>query len=134
MLQGGDRHVIDRGAGWTTVEAPLDLTEVILSRKDGEIVLIDCLTLWLSNILLANRDVEATCRELVEALSACRAHVICVSNEVGMGLVPDNSIGRQFRDAQGRLNQMIAARAGLAVLVVAGLPMVLKGDLPESIA
>ena len=127
------QHVVDRGPDWNTIEAPLDLKQVVLSRKDGEVVLIDCLTLWLSNILLANRDVEATCSDLVEALSACRAHVVCVSNDVGMGLVPDNSLGRRFRDAQGRLNQMVAARAGLAVLVVAGLPLVLKGNLPPNV-
>jgi len=127
------QHVIDRGAGWATIEVPEDLVEVVMSREVGEVVLIDCLTLWLSNILLANRDVEATCSDLVEALSACRAHVICVSNEVGMGLVPDNSLGRQFRNAQGRLNQMVAARADMAVFVAAGLPLMLKGQLPHGV-
>lgn len=127
------QHVEDRGAGWTTIEAPLDLADVVSNRVAGEVVLIDCLTLWLSNILLAQRDVEATCRDLVAALVACRAHIICVSNETGMGLVPDNKLGRAFRDAQGRLNQMVAAESRLAVFVAAGLPLVLKGELPADL-
>lgn len=127
------RHVMDRGTGWRTIEEPLELAAVVSCFKVGDVVLIDCMTLWLSNILLAHRDVEKECAVLVEAITACPAHLICVSNEVGMGLVPDNSLGRRFRDAQGRLNQAIATRAGLAVLVVAGLPLVLKGRLPQGL-
>ena len=116
-----------------TIEAPLDLVAEISARKDGDVVLIDCLTLWLSNMLLADRDLEAECAALLSAMETCDAHLVCVSNEVGMGLVPENFLGRRFRDAQGLLNREVAARAELAVFVVAGLPLVLKGALPEDL-
>ena len=128
------RHVLDRGENWNTVEEPVDVAGVVRTHRSGDIVLIDCLTLWLSNIMLADHDVETKCRDLVDALAFCGAHIVCVSNETGLGLVPENSLGRRFRDAQGRLNQMVAARAGLAVFVAAGLPLVLKGELPEGLA
>ena len=127
------RHVADRGPNWMTIEAPLDLVAEISARKDGDVVLIDCLTLWLSNMLLADRDLEAECAALLSAMETCDAHLVCVSNEVGMGLVPENFLGRRFRDAQGLLNREVAARAELAVFVVAGLPLVLKGALPEDL-
>lgn len=121
------RHRADRGEGWRTVEAPHDLAGA-LARVDGEacVVLVDCLTLWLSNRMLAGADVEAESAQLCTALAAMRAPVVAVSNEVGFGIVPDTALGRRFRDAQGRLNQQVAALADLAVLVVAGLPLVLK--------
>jgi adenosylcobinamide kinase / adenosylcobinamide-phosphate guanylyltransferase len=125
-----EQHQADRGDGWTTVEAPLDLAGALADAQPHEVVLVDCATLWLSNHLLAEHDLEAESTQLLAALSACPAPVVIVSNETGFGIVPDNALARQFRDAQGRLNQRFADQAELAVLVVAGLPIVLKGTLP----
>ena len=125
------RHKDRRGAEWTTVEAPLDVAGVLAGCRPGEAVLLDCATLWLSNHLLADHDLELACDGLIAALAACAAPVVVVSNEVGLSIVPDTALGRVFRDAQGILNQRLAARADLAVAVFAGLPVVLKGRLPE---
>jgi adenosylcobinamide kinase / adenosylcobinamide-phosphate guanylyltransferase len=124
------QHQRDRGADWTTVEAPLDLVAALATAREGEVVLIDCATLWLTNLMLGDRDIPAATEGLVAALAACPAPVVIVTNEVGWGIVPDNALARRFRDAQGRLNQRLAGEAGLVVTVIAGLPMVLKGMLP----
>lgn len=124
------RHRAERGQGWITVEAPLDLTAALAQADSGEVVLVDCATLWLTNHLLAEHDLAREAEGLFTALSGCAAPVVIVSNEVGWGIVPDNALARAFRDAQGRLNQQIAAQAGLVVGVMAGLPMVLKGRMP----
>ncbi|MEM9725634.1 MAG: bifunctional adenosylcobinamide kinase/adenosylcobinamide-phosphate guanylyltransferase [Pseudomonadota bacterium] len=131
-----DIHRADRGPDWTTVEAPEEMPAALLSEIDpSQVVLVDCLTLWLSNRMMAVPDDGATydgtsdTDALLEALAARAAPTLLVSNEVGHGLIPDTPLGRRFRDAQGRLNQRVAAAADLAVLTVAGLPMVLKGDL-----
>jgi len=124
------RHRLDRGGDWTTVEAPLDLPAALASATADEVVLIDCATLWLTNHLLAEHDLGRETAALITALATCAAPVVMVSNEVGWGIVPDNALSRQFRDAQGRLNQRLAAEAGLVVTVIAGLPLVLKGQLP----
>ena len=125
-----DRHRLDRGAGWTTVEAPLDLCAALADCPPDAAVLVDCATLWLSNHLLADHDLEGEAALLLTALAACPAPVVVVSNEVGWGIVPENALARAFRDAQGRLNQRLAAQSDLAVGVMAGLPVVLKGSLP----
>jgi len=124
------QHRRDRGAAWTTVEAPLDLVTALAETRPDEAVLVDCATLWLTNHLLADHDLEAETARLLSALSACPAPVIIVSNETGWGIVPENSLARRFRDEQGRLNQRLAAVSTLVVTVIAGLPMVLKGRLP----
>ena len=124
------RHQRDRGADWTTVEAPLDLPAALAAATAAEVVLIDCATLWLTNHLLADHDIEAETARLLQALAACPAPVIIVTNETGWGIVPDNALARRFRDDQGRLNQRLAAQAGLVVTVIAGLPLVLKGQMP----
>jgi adenosylcobinamide kinase/adenosylcobinamide-phosphate guanylyltransferase len=124
------RHRQDRGGDWLTVEAPLDLAEALRASGADEVVLIDCATLWLTNHLLADHDLNAEAEALVTALAACPAPVVIVSNETGWGIVPDNALARRFRDAQGRLNQRLAAEAGLVVTVIAGLPLTLKGQLP----
>lgn len=124
------QHRTDRGADWITVEAPLDLPTALATAGGDEVVLVDCATLWLTNHLLAEHDLDAEATALLAAFATCKAPVVVVSNEVGWGIVPENALARRFRDAQGRLNQRIAAQAGLVLGVMAGLPMVLKGDLP----
>ena len=124
------RHRDDRGTGWTTIEAPLDLPAALARIPAEAAVLVDCATLWLSNHLLADHDLDLETTTLLAALTACPAPVVVVSNEVGWGIVPDNPLARRFRDAQGRLNQRIAAQAGLVIGVMAGLPIVLKGTRP----
>ena len=120
-------HRARRGAGWRTIEEPLELVAVLARETGaGRAVLVDCLTLWLSNLMHAERDVEAQTRELVACLREARGAVVLVSNEVGLGLVPDTPLGRRFRDAQGRLNQAIAAVADNVVFIAAGLPLWLK--------
>lgn len=123
-------HRAARGAGWRTLEAPQDIASAVASVAPSEAVLLDCATLWLSNRLLAEADLAAMPAEMLTALAACPAPVTVVSNEVGQGIVPDHAMGRAFRNAQGRLNQVLAAEAGLVVQVIAGLPLVLKGQLP----
>ena len=124
-------HQSDRGADWVTHEAPRDVVSVLAAVPAQDVVLLDCATLWLTNVLLAEADVEAECAGLLAALLGCLAPVVVVSNEVGWGIVPDNALARAFRNHQGRLNQQMAAQAGLVMGVMAGLPMVLKGTLPE---
>ncbi|MFN3991511.1 MAG: bifunctional adenosylcobinamide kinase/adenosylcobinamide-phosphate guanylyltransferase [Tabrizicola flagellatus] len=124
------RHRADRGTGWITVEAPLDLAAALAAVRAEEAVLVDCATLWLTNHLLADHDIAAETGRLLAALSACPAPVVIVSNETGWGIVPENALARRFRDEQGRLNQRLAGDADLVVAVMAGLPMVLKGRLP----
>lgn len=128
------RHITDRGPDWTTVEAPTDLDGALTACSPDGTVLVDCATLWLSNVMLNGLNVEENCHRLVNTLSNSPAPVVIVSNEVGWGIVPENALARRFRDAQGRLNQMIAARAGLVVGVMAGLPFALKGTLPKFLA
>ncbi len=124
------QHQRDRAGDWITIEAPLDLPAALASARPGEAVLIDCATLWLTNHLLAGHDLAEKATGLIAALSACPAPVVIVSNETGWGIVPENALARRFRDEQGRLNQRIAAASGLVVTVIAGLPLVLKGQLP----
>ncbi|WP_321490069.1 bifunctional adenosylcobinamide kinase/adenosylcobinamide-phosphate guanylyltransferase [uncultured Hyphomonas sp.] len=121
-------HQADRGEGWQTVEAPLDLVAALEDQRGkGEPVLVDCLTLWLSNLMHDDRDVEAETEKLCTCLSQLDCKVILVSNEVGLGLVPETALGRRFRDAQGRLNQRVAAVCEVVEFVAAGLPLRLKG-------
>jgi adenosylcobinamide kinase / adenosylcobinamide-phosphate guanylyltransferase len=124
------QHQADRGEGWVTVEAPRDLGRALRTATADEAVLVDCATLWLTNHLLGDADLDAETAALLAALSTCASPVVMVTNDVGGGVVPDNALARRFRDAQGRLNQRLAAQAGLVVTVIAGLPMVLKGQLP----
>jgi adenosylcobinamide kinase/adenosylcobinamide-phosphate guanylyltransferase len=120
-------HRARRGAGWHTIEAPRALTAALAAAsREGRPVLVDCLTLWLSNVIEGEDDADARCRELLAALAAAAGPVVAVSNEVGLGIVPDNPLARRFRDAQGRLNAEVAALADRAILMTAGLPLVLK--------
>jgi len=120
-------HQARRGAAWATIEEPMDLIGALRAHaRPGRVVLVDCLTLWLTNILLAEADVPAEMERLAQSLPALAAPVVFVSNEVGMGIVPDNALARVFRDHAGRLNQLIAARCQRVVFVAAGLPLLLK--------
>jgi adenosylcobinamide kinase/adenosylcobinamide-phosphate guanylyltransferase len=123
-----ESHQQGRGEGWTTIEEPLDLADAIgaASRADRA-VLVDCLTLWLSNLMMAERPTEVATAELVAALRQAPGPVVLVSNEVGAGIMPDNPLARRFADAQGRLNQAVAAEADEVVLMVAGIPLAIKG-------
>ncbi|MBD3665832.1 bifunctional adenosylcobinamide kinase/adenosylcobinamide-phosphate guanylyltransferase [Sulfitobacter sp. TSTF-M16] len=123
-------HKDRRNDRWQTIEAPFDLAPALAALDGDSIVLIDCATMWLSNHMLAETDLAAAQDDLLLALQSCAAKWVMVSNEVGHGVVPDNALARQFRDAQGRLNIALAAHADLAVLVTAGLPLTLKGTLP----
>jgi adenosylcobinamide kinase / adenosylcobinamide-phosphate guanylyltransferase len=121
------QHRARRGARWTTIEAPLALTPCLVAEARGDRpILVDCLTLWLSNVLLAGRDVASECAALLAALPDLAGPVVFVANEVGLGIVPENALARAFRDHAGRLNQQIAAGAGRVVFLAAGLPLVLK--------
>ncbi len=120
-------HRAERGPEWGLVEEPLALADV-LAREAGEgrVLVVDCLTLWLSNVLFADRDVEAEIAGLVAALERVAGSVILVSNEVGLGIVPENALARRFRDLQGRLNREVARVADRVTLVVAGLEVAVK--------
>jgi adenosylcobinamide kinase/adenosylcobinamide-phosphate guanylyltransferase len=118
-------HQARRGTGWQTIEAPRDLAGALATSVKAPI-LVDCLTLWLSNLLLADADIDAEIGRFEDALTRAAVPVVLVVNEVGFGLVPDNALARRFRDLQGSLNQRIAAHADRVVLVVAGVPLVLK--------
>lgn len=121
------RHRADRGEGWLTVEEPRDIVSSLRNVDDPHrVILVDCLTLWLTNVMLGGDDVEAAGAALVAALPGLQARVVMVSNEVGLGLVPETPLGRRFRDAQGRLNARVAAACDAAVFVAAGLPLTLK--------
>ena len=120
-------HRARRGPFWHTVEVPLELPSTIASDAAADRpLLVDCLTLWLSNLLLADKCVEAETRSLCATLREAAGPVVLVANEVGLGLVPETPLGRRFRDEAGRLNQQVALFADRVVFVAAGLPLVLK--------
>jgi adenosylcobinamide kinase / adenosylcobinamide-phosphate guanylyltransferase len=121
-------HRARRGPQWKIVETPHEIAETIVLSQPMP-VLVDCLTLWLSNLMLGNADIDGEIARVERALAAAAAPVVLVSNEVGSGIVPDNALGREFRDWQGVLNQRMAARADRVVLMVAGLPLAVKGTL-----
>lgn len=122
------RHRSDRGDGWTTHEEPVDLVGQLKRIDDpSRVVLVDCLTLWVTNLMLDNQDVTARSAELAAFLPQLRARVILVSNEVGLGIVPENRMAREFRDHAGRLHQLVAQVATEVYFVAAGLPLKMKG-------
>jgi adenosylcobinamide kinase/adenosylcobinamide-phosphate guanylyltransferase len=131
----GDGEMADRIAAhrdrrdgeWTTVEEPLDLAGALdrLARP-GAVVLVDCLTLWLNNLYAADRDIETESDRLAATLARLAGPVVIVSNEVGSGIIPANDLARAYADALGTLNQRVASTVARVVLVVAGLPLVLK--------
>jgi adenosylcobinamide kinase / adenosylcobinamide-phosphate guanylyltransferase len=125
-------HRKSRGEDWITIEEPLELVPTLTRESAADrTVLVDCLTLWLSNIMHAERDVETETQHLTEWLRQTVHPVVLVSNEIGLGLVPETPLGRHFRDAQGRLNQAVAAVVPQVVFVTAGLPLWLKGQFVQ---
>lgn len=126
------RHRAERGPRWTTIECPVDLPRAIIEVETGAVV-VDCLTLWLSNLMLGDHDVGAARAALIAAIGAVSRPMFIVSNEVGSGIVPDSPLGRAFRDEAGRLNQDIACIASRTLLIVAGLVLPLERfDLTEA--
>lgn len=122
-----ERHRADRGPRWSTIEEPLDLAGTLATQAaPGTTVLVDCLTLWLSNLMEAGRDVQAEGDRLARTLPALGGRIILVSNEVGLGIVPDNALARRFRDEAGRLHQAVAAAVDRVLFMVAGLPITAK--------
>jgi adenosylcobinamide kinase/adenosylcobinamide-phosphate guanylyltransferase len=127
MAERVRQHQARRAAHWRTVEAPLALADAIVAETEqGAAVLVDCLTLWLSNLMAAGRDPDRESDALIRGLGQAGGPVVFVSNEVGLGIVPDNALARAFRDHAGRLNQRIAEVANAVFFVAAGLPLRLK--------
>ena len=122
-------HMERRQQGWTTVEAPHDIASELKSLDDTQVCLLDCATMWLSNQMLAENDLNAGRADLLQAIRQCRARLVIVSNEVGQGIVPENPLARRFREEQGRLNIELASIVETVVHIVAGLPNILKGRL-----
>jgi adenosylcobinamide kinase/adenosylcobinamide-phosphate guanylyltransferase len=128
------RHQADRGHGWTALEEPLEVAAALLQHaRAGRVVVVDCLTLWLTNLMLAGRDPGPAVTTLAEAIHALAGPVVLVSNEVGMGIVPDHKLGREFRDWQGRANREIGAACDAVIFIAAGLPLQLKPPTTPSV-
>jgi adenosylcobinamide kinase / adenosylcobinamide-phosphate guanylyltransferase len=128
-------HRARRGPRWTTIEEPVALAQILRAEARADRpVLVDCLTLWLSNLMVRGRDVALETAGLAAALEALPGPVVLVANEVGLGIVPDNPLAREFRDHAGRLNRDIAALADHVVFLAAGLPLVLKGERSHGFA
>ncbi|WP_292051419.1 bifunctional adenosylcobinamide kinase/adenosylcobinamide-phosphate guanylyltransferase [Brevundimonas sp. UBA5866] len=123
MAERVAKHREERGDEWETIEAPLDLPQAIETLEEGDVAVIDCVTLWLTNVMLAEKDIAQQTRELLAALTITRAEIWVVSNEVGWGIVPDNALARRFRDEAGRLNQALAESGKHSVLIVAGMKL-----------
>jgi len=132
------RHRSERPELWQTVESPTQLAHTVLHLNDPQnLIVVDCLTLWLSNVLcsttsdtptFSDNAWQAECAALLQCLPQLKADIVLVSNEVGWGIVPDNVVARRFRDEQGRLNQLVAACCDQVTLVVAGLPVIIKSS------
>lgn len=122
------RHQVDRGEGWITHEEPVELVSRLAALDDpGKVILVDCLTLWVTNLMMENREMAAAFAALAAFLPKALARVVLVSNEVGLGIVPENRMAREFRDHAGRLHQAVAANASEVYFVAAGLPLKMKG-------
>ncbi len=121
------RHRAERGAGWTTAEVRTELAAFIgATAGPSTVLLVDCVTFWLTNLMMAEADVAAAIDALARAATRAKGPLVFVSNEVGMGLVPETPMGRAFRDWQGRANQKLAAACDVVAFVAAGLPLWLK--------
>ena len=129
MIRRIAQHQSDRGKTWWTMESPLDIVGAMREAKGD--VLLDCLTLWLNNLLMAEKDVQTSLDVLLAQLQINQQKLVIVSNELGLGLVPEHGLSRRFRDLHGLMNQQVAAIADCVVFTVAGIPQVIKGRLPE---
>jgi adenosylcobinamide kinase / adenosylcobinamide-phosphate guanylyltransferase len=126
-----ERHREDRGAKWMTVEAPLDLVAALQQADHASaFILVECITMWINNLIYHKMDVAAQVKRLCAALPEMRGQIVIVSNEVGLGIVPDNALARAFRDEAGRANQALAEIADEVLFIAAGLPMTLKKARP----
>ena len=134
MAERIQRHRARRGDDWRTIEEPIDVGGVLMREaKAGTAVLVDCLTLWLSNLMQAERPIEIDTERMVAALRDAKGAVVVVTNEVGSGIIPDNALARRYADALGTLNQRIAYAADKVVLVAAGLPLILKPNAADRV-
>lgn len=121
------KHRDDRGSDWETIEAPLDIADIIAARSEpGSVLLIDCLTLWTSNLILGDHDVAPATEELIAALAQATGPIVLVSNEIGFGIVPENALARKFRDEAGQVNQRIAKEVREVQMTIAGIPVTIK--------
>jgi adenosylcobinamide kinase/adenosylcobinamide-phosphate guanylyltransferase len=121
------RHRAERGPAWRTLEAPLMVADALAGLSAQDCAVVDCLTLWLSNLMFAEADLDAATGALISAATASPAAVLMVSNEVGMGIVPENALARRFRDEAGRLNRRVADQAERVIVMFAGQALALKG-------
>lgn len=122
-----DLHMDRRGPEWTTIEEPIHLCDALRAHSQkGSITLVDCLTLWVTNLMMAEADMAESFQRLIEGLSSIEGDIIFVSNEVGLGIVPENKMARDFRDHAGRLHQDIGAIADTVYFIAAGLPLTMK--------
>lgn len=127
MVERIARHRTERGDAWRTLETPLAVAPALRGLAAQDCAVVDCLTLWLNNLMFAERDLEAETEALLAAAAECVGEVIVVTNEVGMSIVPENALARRFRDEAGRMNRRVAERADEVVVMFAGLPLRLKG-------
>lgn len=133
MRQRIDHHRQQRGAGWDTREVPLDLAGALAAADHPKsFILVECITIWINNLIYHDMDVAAEVKRLCDMLPKLKGRVVLVSNEVGLGIVPDNALARHFRDEAGRANQALAEMADEVVFVAAGLPMTLKKPRPAA--
>lgn len=133
MIARVKRHQADRKDQWKTIEEPIDIASEINKNSTSEnVILIDCLTLWLSNLLEKERSISNETKSLINAIKKAKGHLIFVSNEVGQGIVPANPLARTFRDEAGRLNQSIAETVDEVFFITAGLPMTLKTKIKNN--
>lgn len=131
MAKKAKSHQRSRGDDWETVETGTDLAQALREAPSGKVILIDCITMWLTAHLMAEADLETATADLQDALVACPSSVVAVTNEIGQGVVPDTKMGRLFRNAHGRANQSLARQASSVIAVMSGLPFPLKGSLPK---
>jgi adenosylcobinamide kinase/adenosylcobinamide-phosphate guanylyltransferase len=122
------RHRAERGPAWRTIEAPVDVASALAGLSAQDCAVVDCLTLWLSNLMFAEADLELAAATLLGAAAASAAEVVMVANEVGMSIVPENALARRFRDEAGRLNRRVADQAGRVIVMFAGQPLAVKGS------
>lgn len=133
MRERVELHRQQRGSGWETREVPLDLSDALEQADDPKsFILVECITIWINNLIFHGKDVALEVKRLCDNLPKLKGRIVLVSNEVGLGIVPDNALARQFRDEAGRANQALGAMADEVVFVAAGLPLLLKSPQPRA--